>query len=107
MTLENIKNLKVLMTRAIGVAVEENADTTPYLMSCLKRVYSGDYGELKEEDIDANNTELKNGVGRLVCRYKKAHGLNNDIYIIAIFNSDIDINNLDYNHIMIMYVNEY
>lgn len=107
MTLEDIKRLPVMQTR--GAAADSSHDdgqTHNYIVDCLMRLYAGDYGKIPQEDTDANNAELADGEGRIVARYEQAHGLTEDIYIIATFSASMpDV--IDANHIMIMLCGEY
>lgn len=105
MTLNDLHRLDLLQTRSIAEAAQDER-THAYIVTCLQRFYAGDYGTVPQEDTDANNAELADGEGRVVARYKEAHMLTDDIYIIAVFSDEMP-GVIDANHIMIMYCNEY
>lgn len=107
MTLDDVKRLPVFQTRGTATAAaEDDGQTNNYIFDCLMRLYAGDYGEIEQEDTDANNAELADGEGRIVARYKQRHALTEDIYIIATFSQSMpDI--LDANNITILYCSEY
>ena len=105
MTLEDLKKIKVLQTRAIAEACKD-AHTLAYVVQCLQRFYLGDYGEICAEDTEANNTELEEGCGHVLARYKARYNLDSDIYIETHFDADVDITELDYNNTMICYCSE-
>lgn len=108
MTLSDVRLLPVLQTRGINADAsrDKSGQTHNYIVDCLMRLYAGDYGEIPEEDTAANNDELQAGEGRILARYKAAHDLTEDIYIIAAFSQSMpDI--IDANHTMIMYCSEY
>lgn len=104
MVLSDIQKLPVLQTKAVSIANEDEL-THNYIVESYRRMIAGDYG-VGTEDTEANNEELKSGYGRLLCRYPKKEKLSNDIYIIANFNKDM-LNDIDYSHTMILYVDEY
>ena len=106
MTLEQIRQRKVYQTRGIAEALKDKPAAYRYVLQCLQRLYSGDYGAIPAEDTDANNSELAAGEGRIVARYKAAEGLQEDIYIIAAFSESM-ADSLDANNTMIMFVSEY
>ena len=105
MTLEDLKKIKVLQTRTIAEACKD-AHTHGYVVQCLQRFYLGDYGEICAEDTEANNTELEEGCGHVLARYKARYNLDSDIYIEAHFSEGVDLDEYDYNQIMIMYPDE-
>lgn len=106
MKLEQIRQREVYQTRGIAADIKDNPAAYRYVLQCLQRLYSGDYGTIPAEDTDANNSELAAGEGRIVARYKAAEGLQEDIYIIAAFSESM-ADSLDANNTMIMYVSEY
>jgi len=106
MTLDDIKGLAAVQTRAIAAACEKDkGQTHDYIVDCLLRLYSGDYGAIPQEDTDANNRELADGCGRIVARYKKAEQLEEDIYIIAEFDDSTD--DINSNYLTVLYCSEY
>lgn len=104
MTLDDIKKIIAFQTAAIGEA-DKDPDTHNYIVNCLMRLYSGDYGEIPPDDTDANNKELEAGQGRIVARYKKAEQLEEDIYIIAEFDDSTD--DINSNYLTVLYCSEY
>ena len=101
MTLEDIKQLPILQTRGIAEAVNKEPKTHAYIVECLNRFYSGDYGEIGQEDTDANNLDLQEGEGHILARYKERLALEGDIYIEAHFSESMP--GIDGNNIMIMH----
>lgn len=104
MTLEDLKKQDLLQTRSIAEACKDSPETLEYIISCLARFFSGDYGEIGEEDTAYNNQDLKEGEGHILARYKARHALESDIYIEAHFSESIP--GIDANNTMIMYCNE-
>lgn len=106
MTLDDLKRIDVLQTRSIAEACnqerEGGAETLAYIIKCLNRFYSGDYGEIDQEDTDANNSDLAEGYGHILARYKQAHNLAGDIYIETHIDKD-HTGDIEYNNTMIMY----
>jgi len=104
MKLEDLKLMPCLQTRSISFAGED-AETHNYIVDCLHRFYSGDYGEVCEEDTQANNADLQSGYGHILAKYKQAYKLTGDIYIEAHFDKD-NLKDIDYTQIMVMYPDE-
>lgn len=105
MQLDDLRKLKVFQTRTIYAACKDE-HTHTYVVSCLQRFYNGDYGEICAEDTAANNSDLAEGCGHVLARYKAAGELTGDIYIEAHFSEGVDLDEYDYNQIMIMYPDE-
>lgn len=84
MTLEDIRKLRTLQTKAIAAACKDE-NTLAYVIQCLHRFYTGDYGEICAEDTAANNMEMLEGFGHILARYKGAGQLTGDIYIESHF----------------------
>ena len=104
MVLEDLKKLPLLQTR--GVAEDTKDEKThAYILNCLMRFFSGDYGEICEEDTQANNSDLEAGDGHILARYKGEGSLKGDIYIEAMFYSE-KLEDINYSYIMIMYPEE-
>lgn len=101
MTLKDIEKIPLYQTRTIAQATEDKA-TALYIGDCLRRYYSGDYGEIPQEDTAANNAELAAGDGHILARYNAAHQLQHDIYIESHFSNTID--GINDNNTLIMYV---
>lgn len=104
MTLADIKKLPTLQTRTIAEACKD-PQTLLYVSNCLTRFYAGDYGEIGQEDTDANNSDLAEGYGHILARYKRAGRLEGDFYIETHFDKD-HLNNIDYSQTLIMYPSE-
>lgn len=104
MTLEDVRGLSLFQTRAVSEAVKDE-QTGLYVVECLNRFFTGDYGEIPQEDTDANNADLKAGSGRIVAHYKKAQQLRDDLCIICEFNGDPD--DLQSNYTTVLYRSEY
>ena len=105
MTFEDVRRLPLLQTKSIAEAAEDE-QTHDYIVTCLNKLLRGDYGKLGEEDTNANNKELEAGEGKILARYPKAGKLSGDIYIIAYFSEEM-AGDIEANHIMIMYPEEY
>lgn len=71
MTLEDIKKQDLLQTRSIAEACKDSPETLGYIVECLGRFFSGDYGEICQEDTDYNNADLREGEGHILARYKQ------------------------------------
>ena len=104
MTLEDIKKQDLLQTRSIAEACKDSPETLGYIVECMGRFFSGDYGEICQEDTDYNNADLREGEGHILARYKAAFALDSDICIEAHFSQSIP--GIDANNTMIIYCNE-
>ena len=105
MKLEDLKQFPLLQTATIAHTIGEDALTLEYIIECLHRFFSGDYGTMNAEDTAANNEDLSAGYGHILARYKQKHKLTDDIYIEAHFDKD-NLNDIDYTNILIMYPDE-
>ncbi len=97
---EELRNLYTGITRTVAEAIEDG-QTHAYVISCYKRFMRGDYGEIGQEDTEANNADLAAGEGHVLARYKAQEKLTNDIYIEAHFSQEVP--GIDANNLMIMY----
>ena len=104
MTLQDIEKNDLLQTRSIAEDTKNSIETKQYIYNCIKRFFSGDYGEIPEEDIIYNNADLENGEGHILARYKARYNLKNDIYIESYFSNEMP--GIETNHTMIMYCEE-
>ena len=104
MTLANIQQQPLLQTRTIAEAYKDSPETHAYIMQCLTRFFSWDYGEVGQEDTAYNNADLEAGEGHILARYKASGNLAEDIYIEAHFSESIP--GIDANNTMIMYCYE-
>ena len=105
MKLEDLKQIPLFQTAKLAHDMEYNGATIQYILDCLSRFYSGDYGKMSAEDTEANNTDLRAGFGHILARYEQKHNLTDDIYIEAHFDKD-NLNDIDYTNILIMYPDE-
>jgi hypothetical protein len=105
MNLLDIQKLPLLQTRTIAEVCKRDADTHNYIVDCIKRFYSGDYGTIPPEDTEANNWDLQNGCGHILARYPSKYNLQGDIYIEAHFDEDLQ-GNIDANNTLVMYRSE-
>lgn len=105
MTLEDLKKIPLLQTALIAETAGADPETLNYIIECLNRFYSGDYGEICAEDTEANNADLRAGYGHILARYEQKHSLTDDIYIEAHFDKD-NLNDIDYTNVLIMYPDE-
>lgn len=103
MTLNDIAKNPLLQTREIAADTDE--PTRAYIQSCINSFFIGNYGEIPEQDVEANSRELEAGEGHILARYKQAHALKDDIYINAHFSKSSS--GIDYNNTLIMYCHEY
>ena len=104
MTLCELRRLPLLQTRSIAASWEGSPETFKYISECLNRFYNGDYGEVPQEDTDANNMDLLSGEGHILARYEAKYNLDGDIYIEAYISESMP--GIDANHTMVMYCNE-
>lgn len=105
MTLEDMKQLQTLQTATIAEDMKDE-ETFFYVVNCLNRFYSGDYGEVPPEDTEANNRDLNEGYGHILARYKAYGKLKGDFYIEAHFDKDAPAEDVDYNNVFICYPEE-
>lgn len=103
MTLSDLQKLPFYMTSSINTAMQD-PETHAYIMMCLLRYYSGDYGEVPPEDIELNNADLSAGEGHVLARYKAKYELTSDIYIESHFMRRFKGN--DYNNTVVCYCSE-
>ena len=104
MTLKDLKEFPLLQTRTIAASWDRSPETLRYISECVNRFYRGDYGDVPQEDVDANNDDLSDGEGYVLARYEGRYNLDSDIYIEAHFSESVA--GIDANHIMTMYCNE-
>lgn len=105
MKLEDLQALPLFQTRSIAAAARDPR-TLDYILECLGRYYSGDFGEVPADDTAANLADLEAGGGHVLARYNAAGELTDDIYINAVID-DTAPDVVDANNIMVMYCNEY
>lgn len=106
MTLDDITKIPVLQTRHLAEDANEDPETLKYIVDCLLSCYTGDYGTVPPEDVEANNADLEEGYGHILARYKAKYKLTEDIYINIHFDRD-HLDDVDYTNTMIMYCGDY
>ena len=104
MTFRQIKNNPIMFSARIAEAMKDE-NTLDYVNECLRAFMGGSFGEIGEEDTEANLAEVEQGEGRCVAHYKKMHRLTGDFYIIADFSESMP--GEDSNHTSIFYCDEY
>ena len=65
----NIHPANVVMTAHVAYWTEDRADRTRWLLECLTRHNTGDWGDLDPDDIAVNNHALRHRTGRLLSVY--------------------------------------
>lgn len=103
-TISKLQNSPILLTGGIRRDAEEDPERE-YIFSCLRRFFSGDYGEIPAEDTESNRRELQAGTGRIVARYKGQGRLKQDFYIISYFTEGRT--EPDYNYTSVLYLMDY
>ena len=71
---------KLVATKAIAVAMEENNKFLKEVHGALDRYITMDWGEMCKEDKDMNDEALKTGDDRIFASYETSRG---KIYIIT------------------------
>lgn len=104
----DLERIPVYQTKALAEDIQRDPAIDRYITECLERMYAGDYGLLRVDDIRANEAELGAGMGKVIARYPALAGtdMEQDIYIICHF-SDKQKGMLDYENCVAMYCNEY
>lgn len=69
---------RFILTEGIAFDVDENIAFSKFVQTCVKRHERHDWGEMEKEDIEANNSALKNG-DRLFSSYKIPEKLSLDV----------------------------
>ena len=104
MTLNDLRMLPRSRTRSIDASLRGSLETLGYIAECVNRFYNGDYGEVPQEDTDANNYDLIIGEGHILARYERMYNLEDDIYIEAYFSESAP--GVESNNITVMYCRE-
>lgn len=94
------KPYKTLMTRHLNDDIADSEEMAKAVYEAMQRFSNGDWGELCQDDKEANNQDLENRDGHVLARYKTPNG---DIYI----NLEFDEASMDSDVAMIMYCSEY
>ena len=90
----------VHMSSRISYDIDNNDDIANAVAHAMIRFSYHDWGDITEEDIEANNSDLKRRVGIALGRYNTPNGY---IFIILRFNDPY----IGYDREMIMYCDEY
>ena len=72
------KEIQWTMTRGLNDAIADNEETAQAVHEAIRRFYAGDWGELEQEDKDANDRDLKERDGHVLGKYGTPAG---NIYI--------------------------
>lgn len=88
------------MSRGVTDLVADNADFAKYALACLRRHTNNDWGEMDEEDKEANNQALSQGT-RLLSSYTDDRFPKNGVATIWI------ITEADRSATTILFPNEY
>ena len=89
----------VLLTKTLTDHIHGHEDVHGAVKNALERFNNKDWGNISQEDKDANERDLLSRTGSLLARYETPI---NDIYIIKDFGA-IEANDV----ITVMYCNEY
>jgi len=108
MKAEDLKRNALAVTAGINHAMQtdKTGETYGYIMECLGRFFAGDFGDVPEEDAEANRAELTRGEGRALARYPARKNLAGAIYIQAYF-STAEPGDLERNNTLVMYCDDY
>ena len=71
--------IKFVVTAGLAAAMETDPATNSAVLDALRRFTSGEWGELPQEDKEANDRDLLAECGRVLARYPTPSG---PIYII-------------------------
>lgn len=93
------KEIHFVITRPLFEAGQRDKETEKAFMQAVERFRNGDWGELCQDDIEANNSDLASRDGHVLGRYKTPAG---DIYINLEFHDE-----LQEDYACIMFCNEY
>ena len=80
-----VKDIQFVITRTLFTAGERDRETEKAFLKAIERFRNGDWGELCQEDKDANDSDLANRDGHVLGRYKTPSG---DIYINLEFHDE-------------------
>ena len=102
--IRKLQKSPVHLTGGIIPDAEKDPEQT-YIFTCLRRFFSGDYGEIPADDAESNRQELRAGTGRIIARYKAQGRLRQDFYIISYFTEGRT--EPDYNYTSVLYLMDY
>ena len=80
------KDIHFVITRQLFDAGQQDNETEKALLQAVERFKNGDWGEVCQEDKDANDSDLKSRNGHVLGRYKTPAG---DIYINLEFHDEL------------------
>lgn len=93
------KEINFVITRGLFNAGQQNPATEEAYLDATRRFMAGDWGELCQEDKDANDADLANRDGHVLGKYHTPDG---DMYINLEFHDDEDTD-----YACLMFCNEY
>ena len=93
-------NYQTFITRRLNDHVAESEEMAKAVYVAGQRFAAGDWGEICQEDKDANDADLQARDGHVLARYKTPNG---DIYINLVF----DEPSIHSDAATIMYCDEY
>lgn len=93
------KDIHFAITRALFRAGEKDKETEKAFMQAVERFKNGDWGELCQDDIEANNSDLANRDGHVLGKYNTPSG---SIFINLEFHDE-----LPEDYALLMFCNEY
>lgn len=70
--------MEFVITGGVNTAAEQNQDTAAAINAAVERFFNRDWGNVPEQDKEANNADLAANAGRILARYETPDG---DIYI--------------------------
>lgn len=72
--------LKFVVTSGLAAAMERDPATNSAVLDALRRFVAHEWGDVPQEDAEANDRDLAESCGRVLARYKTP---SDDIYIIC------------------------
>lgn len=91
---------QLFITRQLNEDVAESPEMVLAVRAAVERFNNGDWGDMCQDDIEANNEDLDARIGRVLARYPTPNG---DIYI----NLNFDDPSIESDAALIMYCSEY
>lgn len=79
------KEIHFVITRLLFEAGQKDNETEKAYLKAIERFKNGEWGELCQDDIEANNKDLEDRDGHVLGKYKTPAG---DIYINLEFHDD-------------------